>query len=189
MNTALAEHKNAAYLALRLPAGTQVTYHGTLADAHGQWTVHPCSCRRCSWAVWRERPATRYELRAVDGSAPGPVHVRHTSVTPVPSRAELNEAAKWLSTKYVAVHLRKELRRAFPGVKFSVRTGQGGRWSEITVRWSGGPNRTAVGAVVAPLRAHYGNDGRCRPRPITVTVGGRTASGAPMVSAIHLARA
>ncbi|GAA3087511.1 hypothetical protein GCM10020000_87940 [Streptomyces olivoverticillatus] len=188
MNTTVAEHENAAYLALRLPAGTQVTYHGTLTDSHGQWTVQPCSCRRCTWAVWRERPATRYELRATDGSAARLTHVRHTSVTPVPSQTEINEAGKWLVAKYAAVHLRKELRRAFPGVTFSVRTGQGKHRWEITVSWSGGPGRTAVSAVTAPLRAHYGSDGRCRPRAIAVTVGGRTLVGAPMVSAIHLNR-
>ncbi|MFF6829937.1 MULTISPECIES: LPD29 domain-containing protein [Streptomyces] len=180
----------AAYLALRLPAGTEVTYHGTATEDHGRWTVRPCSCGRCVLAVLRGLPATRYELWAQGAQRPGVTHVRHTSVRPVVSEDELNETV-WatLPTKYVSAHLRTVLRRTFPGVKFSVRTGQGKHAHEITVSWSGGPGRTAVSTVTAPLLATYGAGQRRRPRAVTVTVGGRTRSGMPVAAAIHLNRA
>lgn len=81
------------------------------------------------------------------------------------------------------------LRQTFPGVKFSVRTGQGKNAHEISVRWSGGPGRTAVSTVTAPLVATYGTGQRRRPQSLTVTVGGRVSSGIPMVAAIRLNRA
>ncbi|MFH0246413.1 LPD29 domain-containing protein [Streptomyces sp. HK10] len=186
MTTKTAGIADAAYLALRLPPGTRVTYHGTDAASHGEWTVQPCACRLCTAATLLGRTARRYELYTLDGK-PGPlVHVRHTSVTPVVGSAELNEAGIWLPTKYAASHLRRELRRAFPGVKFSVRTGQRKHRHEITVSWSGGPGRTAVSAIAAPLLARYGNGDRRRPQWISITVGGRSYSGAPIVSAVHL---
>ncbi|MFD3422101.1 LPD29 domain-containing protein [Streptomyces decoyicus] len=177
-----------AYLALRLPVGTRVVYHGTDAASHGEWTVQPCACRRCAGAAWLGRPARRYELYTADGR-PGPlVHVRHTSVTPVPGEEELNEANCAIPTKYAAVHLRKELRRTFPSVKFTVRTGQGKHRQKISVSWTGGPGRTQVSAVVAPLLAQFGPGSRRKPRRISVTVAGRVHSGMPLVEAITLDR-
>ncbi|MEU6331622.1 LPD29 domain-containing protein [Streptomyces sp. NPDC047049] len=175
-----------AYLALRLPAGTRVTYHGTDATSHGEWTVQPCACRPCTAAALLGRPARRYELYTVDGK-PGPlVHVRHTSVTPVPGEDELNEAICAIPTKYAAAYLRKELRRAFPDVKFFVRTGQGKHRQKISVSWTGGPGRTRVSAVAAPLLAQFGPGDRRNPRRISVTVAGRVYSGMPLVEAITL---
>ncbi|MFJ8676841.1 LPD29 domain-containing protein [Streptomyces sp. NPDC093589] len=176
-----------AYLALRLPAGTRVTYHGTDVVSHGEWTVQPCACRSCTAYTLSGRAAKRYELYTLDGKRGPLVHVRHTSVTPVVSTDEMGEAL-WatLPTKYAAAHLRKELRRIFPGVKFSVRTGQGkDRW-QIFVGWTGGPSRTRVSAVAAPLLAQFGPGDRRRPRHISVTVAGRVHSGMPMVEAIKL---
>ncbi|MEV7891584.1 LPD29 domain-containing protein [Streptomyces sp. NPDC002817] len=188
MTTATAQPADAAYLALRLPAGTPVTYHGTEADYRGHWTVQPCACSACLVATLLGRPARRYELYTLDGK-PGPlVHVRHTSVTPVVGEAELGEAVIGIPTKYAAVHLRRELRRVFPGVKFSVRTGTGKRCDEISVTWSGGPRRTSVSAVAAPLLAQFGPGDRRSPRHVCVTVGGRVYSGMPKVGAINLHR-
>ncbi|MDX3068317.1 MULTISPECIES: LPD29 domain-containing protein [Streptomyces] len=187
MTTVTAQPADAAYLALRLPAGTRVTYHGTEAAYRGRWTVQPCACRLCAAATLFGRPARRYELYTLDGK-PGPlVHVRHTSVTPIVGDAELNEATCAIPAKYAAVHLRKELRRIFPGVKFSVRTGTGKHRGEITVTWTGGPRRTSVSAVAAPLLARFGPGDR-RIARVDVTVGGRRYCGVPMVSAIKLNR-
>ncbi|WP_431983804.1 LPD29 domain-containing protein [Streptomyces qinglanensis] len=177
-----------AYLALRLPAGTRVMYRGSDASHHGEWTVQPCACPHCCTAILLGQPARRYELRTADGK-PGPlVHVRHTSVIPLPDEQEMNEAGDWLAAKYAAVHLHQELRRASPRVKFFVRTGRNRKQHEITVSWSGGPGRTAVDAVTAPVLARYGADGPRRPRPLTVTVGGRMHRGVPIISAVHLDR-
>ncbi|MEW2434227.1 LPD29 domain-containing protein [Streptomyces caniferus] len=177
-----------AYLALRLPAGTRVTYHGTDAAAHGEWTLQPCACHPCTAAALLGHPARRYELYTADGK-PGPlVHVRHTSVTPVVGEAELNEAVCAIPTKYAAAQLRKDLRRAFPGVKFTVRTGQGKDRQKISVGWTGGPGRTRVSAVAAPLLAQFGPGDRRNPRHISVTVAGRVHSGMPMVEAVTLDR-
>ncbi|MFJ1742439.1 LPD29 domain-containing protein [Streptomyces microflavus] len=179
---------DAAYLALRLPAGTQVTYHGTSAASHGIWTVQPCACRLCTAATLLGRPARRYELYTADGKRRGPlVHVRHTSVTPTMSEDEMGEAV-WaiLPTKYAAAHLRRVLHDAFPGVKFSVRTGRGRDCWRISVSWTGGPGRTQVSAVAAPLRARFGPGGQRRASAIRVNVAGRPRSGVPLIEEISL---
>ncbi|MGW1976722.1 LPD29 domain-containing protein [Streptomyces sp. NPDC001889] len=189
MTAKTADIADAAYLALRLPTGTRVTYHGTDRASHGQWTVQPCACRRCTTAAYLGLPARRYELYTADGR-PGPlVHVRHTSVTPVAGEAERSEAVCTLPPKHAAAHLRGELRRAFPGVRFSVLTGRGKHWGTLSVTWSGGPGRTAVAAVAAPLLAQFGPGGRHLPRRISVSVAGRAHHGMPLISAVTLHRA
>jgi hypothetical protein len=178
----------AAYLALRLAPGATVRYIGTATRVHGLATVQPCSCGICAADVLLGIPATRYELRTTDGRPTGVSHVRHTSVIPVPTEDERMHAAMGLTTKATAVYLRQLLRRSFPGVKFSVRCGRGRGMEryEITVTWSGGPNRTAVATVTAPLLAHYGDVERCRPAWVSVTVDGRRHYGEPGAHAIHL---
>jgi hypothetical protein len=180
----------AAYLALRLTPGATVRYVGTATRVHGLATVQPCSCRICADDVLRGVPATRYELRTTDGRSTGVSHVRHTSVIPEPTEDERMHATIGLSTKATAVYLRQLLRRTFPGVKFSVRCGRGRGLQryEITVTWSGGPNRTAVATVTAPLLARYGNPEECRPAWVSVTVDGRRHHGEPGALAIHLNR-
>ncbi|MEV6425990.1 LPD29 domain-containing protein [Streptomyces sp. NPDC051662] len=180
---------SAAYLALRLPAGTKVTYQGTLEEGHGQWLVSPCNCRHCTASAFFGRPARRYELLTLDGRPSPYIHVRHTSVTPVVSEREREYATGTLLPKVAAVHLRKQLRRAFPGVKFSVRTGRGKAMWELSVSWTGGPGRTAVSAVTAPLLATYGPSEERRPARISVTYAGREYHGTPLLAAIALNRA
>lgn len=181
-----------AYRALRLPPGTVVDYRGSVTGAHGTWTVQPCACKRCLAGVLLGYPATRYQLIGPDGRTPGPRHVRHTSVVPVLSEEERNYAGVHVSTRVTAVHLRRMLRAAFPGVKFSVRCGRrdakGLAPFEITVTWTDGPTRTAVATVTAPLLATYGTAEERRARRISVTTGGRTHHGEPTVYAIHLRR-
>ncbi|MFE1190191.1 LPD29 domain-containing protein [[Kitasatospora] papulosa] len=181
-----------AYRALRLPPGTVVDYRGSVTTAHGTWTVQPCACNGCLAGVLLERPATRYQLHSADGDARGPRHVRHTSVVPVMSDEERDYAGGSVSTRVTAIHLRRVLRAAFPGVKFSVRCGRrdakGMTPHEITVTWTGGPTRTAVATVTAPLLATFGTAEERRARPISVTTGSRTHNGTPSVYAIHLRR-
>ena len=181
-----------AYRALRLAPGTAVEYRGSLADSHGFWIVQPCACKHCAAGVVMGRAATRYELVTLDGQPTGPQHVRHTSVVPRMTEEERGHAGCYVSTRVTAVHLRRLLRSAFPGQKFSVRCGRrdakGLAPYEITVSWSGGPTRTAVATVTAPLLASYGNSAGRRARRISVSVGGRTHNGTPHVYAIHLNR-
>lgn len=181
-----------AYRALRLPPGTVVDYRGSVASAHGTWTVQPCACNGCLAGVLLGRPATRYQLLDADRRTPGPGHVRHTSVVPVLSEEERNHAGCSVSTRVTAIHLRRILRAAFPGVKFSVRCGRrdakGLTPFLITVTWAGGPTRTAVATVTAPLLATYGTAEERRARRISVTTDGRTHNGTPSVYAIHLRR-
>ncbi|MFJ4700490.1 LPD29 domain-containing protein [Streptomyces sp. NPDC088768] len=103
---------------------------------------------------------------------------------------ERNNAAIHLSTKATAVYLRQSLRRTFPGIKFSVRCGpvRAKERYEITVTWSGGPTRTAVATVTAPLLARYGSPEECRPAWASVTLDGRRHYGQPGALAIHLNR-
>ncbi|GGU38882.1 LPD29 domain-containing protein [Streptomyces violascens] len=191
MTSATARRLSAAYLALRLTPGAAVRYVGTATRLHGPATVQPCSCGMCAADVLRGLPATRYELRTADGRPTGVTHVRHTSVIPEPSEDELMNAVLGLTMRATAEYLRRLLRRTFPGVKFSVRRGRGHGMQryEITVGWSGGPSRTAVATVTAPLLAQYGNPEQCRPAWIAVTVDGRRHFGEPSASAIHLNRA
>lgn len=180
---------NPSYLELRLPPGTVVKYCGSLADEYDTlWTVQPCACRRCMRAVFDGRPATRYKLFSLNGEPLGPRHVRHTSVIPVLSDEENQHAGCFLATKFVSAYLRQELRRAFPGVKFSVRTGQGAKMWRISVRWADGPTETAVATVAAPLLATYGSSESRRPRDISVTVANVHRWGIPQVSAVDLDR-
>ncbi|MEO3978952.1 LPD29 domain-containing protein [Streptomyces sp. CAU 1734] len=187
--TTTAATASASYLALRLPAGTEVTYRGTLEEAHGRWLVSPCNCRHCTASALLGRPARRYELLALDGTPSPYLHVRHTSVVPVVSDEERAYATSYLPHKFAAVHLRAQLRRAFPGVKFSVTTGRGTKDGELSVTWTGGPGRTAVSAVTAPLLGTYGRSGNRRAAPIAVTVAGQDRWGTPMLAAITLNRA
>ncbi|WP_372412541.1 LPD29 domain-containing protein [Streptomyces luteireticuli] len=182
-----AKQLNKAYRDLRLSPGARVRYHGTVRELHGQWTVHPCNCHECTYKTLLGLRATRYALRTADGQ-PGLIHVRHTSVTPVPTPEELGQAGIWLVTKYVAAHLRKQLRETFPGAAFSVRCGRGKKSWEIDVSWTGGPSEHDVRVVTAPLLAGYGTPDQCRPRPVTVTVAGRVRHGIPRCSAINLVR-
>jgi hypothetical protein len=189
MNTLTDPTMDASYLALRLPAGTKVTYTGTLQEAHGTWLVSPCNCRLCATETLFGRPARRYELLALDGTPSHYVHVRHTSVVPVVGEKERGYALIGVPPKVVAAHLRRQLRRAFPGVKFSVRTGRGRQAWTLSVTWTGGPTRTAVSTVTAPLLANYGRSEERYPARITVTTAGRTHHGTPRVAAITLNRA
>lgn len=181
-----------AYLALRLPPGTTVEYRGSVASAHGTWTVQPCSCAGCLAGVLSGIPAMRYQLVKPDGHATGPLHVRHTSVVPTLSDEERNHAGFGVSTRVTAVHLRRMLRTDFPGTKFSVRCGRrdakGLAAYEITVTWTGGPTRTAVATLTAPLLATYGDAEHRRAPLISVTTGGRTHNGTPTLHALHLRR-
>lgn len=178
-----------AYLALRLAPGTAVTYTGTHSAWHdGQWTVQPCACNDCLRKVLRGWPATRYRLCTADGKPAGLRHVRHSSVVPLMSEDERQHAGIFLPTRLVALHLRRQLRAAFPGTVFSVRSGNSPKGSYITVRWNGPVDPTSVGTITAPLLADYNSPYGVRPRSIGVATKGRTQWGTPTVSAIHLHR-
>ncbi|MFJ4680571.1 LPD29 domain-containing protein [Kitasatospora sp. NPDC088783] len=184
-----------AYMALRLVPGAMVDYRGSLAGdpetGSGPFTVQPCECRPCFARVLLGHRANRYDLYALDGRHAA-THVRHTSVVPVPSERELDGAGVWIPTSKVALHLRRMLRAAFPGQKFSVRTGRRDRkglaYAEITVVWEDGPSETAVATVAAPLLATYGTPDHCRPQWIAVRSEGRTYCGMPNLHAVHLDR-
>lgn len=57
-----------------------------------------------------------------------------------------------LAPKEVAKIARKELKEAFPGVKFSVRTSLYAGGSSIDVRWTDGPTKDEVGQVAGHLK-------------------------------------
>ncbi|MCX4826653.1 hypothetical protein OG883_44235 [Streptomyces sp. NBC_01142] len=174
----------AGYLALRLPAGTWVRHEDD--KARRIWIAQPCACAICVSATLLGAPATHYELRTSDGYEATLVHVRHTSVVPHLHPDELFQVyASPLTRPQTATHLRKTLRQAFPGVRFSVRRGRG--WT-FSVRWSGGPSDVEVASVTAPLLADYATPGRRRARPVTVTRFGRATYGTPLVDAITLNR-
>jgi hypothetical protein len=174
----------AGYLALRLPAGSWVRHEDD--ETRSIWVAQPCSCTICMSATLLGAPATHYELRAADADDAVLVHVRYTSVVPHLHPDELFQTyASSLTKPQTAAHLRKMLRRSFPGVRFSVRRRHGLR---LSVSWSGGPSRVEVATVTAPLLADYTTPGRRRAQPVTVTRFGRTTHGTPLVDAISLTR-
>lgn len=80
--------------------------------------------------------------------------------------------------KETAALLKSELRRTFPGVKFSV-TSSGWAFTSINVSWLGGPPATAVQAVTARYErttfgGAYGQD-RVDTAHVLTAADGRTA--------------
>ncbi|MET9779202.1 LPD29 domain-containing protein [Streptomyces sp. NPDC006367] len=174
----------ADYLALRLPSGTWTRHVDD--ETWRIWITLPCACPLCMSATLLGAPASHYELRTSDGTEAPLVHVRYTSVVPVLRPDELFQTyAPALTLPQTATHLRRMLRRSFPGVRFSVRRKHG---RMLTVSWSGDPSEVEVATVAAPLLADYTAPERRRARPVTVTRFGRTTHGTPLVDAIALRR-
>lgn len=178
---------SAAYLALRLPSGTLVRRAGE-AVSSGVWTVQGCTCLECMQAMMLGASGSHYELHACGGASGPLVHVAHTAVVPILDPDEIFEHCTVISPRATATHLRRLLRRAFPGVRFSVRRGRGRDRFRLSVKWRGGPSQDEVGAVAAPLLADYATPGRRRPRPISVRRFGRTETGTPLVDEVRLDR-
>lgn len=60
--------------------------------------------------------------------------------------------ARYLSPAEIAVEVRKVLKAAFPGTKFSVLSSRFSMGSAVDVRWTDGPPASAVDAVLAPMQ-------------------------------------
>ncbi|MGW6416308.1 LPD29 domain-containing protein [Streptomyces sp. NPDC055055] len=96
----------------------------------------------------------------------------------------------YVDTKHVAAELKRQLNAAFPGVKFSVRTGKGTGSAGIDVSWTDGPTDGDVAAIARPMQGstwngydeRYENTGN----EVTVTVGGERVTGKPLVNHIGL---
>lgn len=73
------------------------------------------------------------------------------------------------TVKDAATAIRKDLRAAFPGVKFSVRKGAGTNAGWVDVAWSDGPNDDMIRTVTDRYEG-FGSpvDGVCRERHITM---------------------
>jgi hypothetical protein len=56
-----------------------------------------------------------------------------------------------LSPQDTAKILRKQLRAAFPGVKFSLRMSRGTAWGSYSLSWTGGPSVAEVDAIALPF--------------------------------------
>jgi hypothetical protein len=62
------------------------------------------------------------------------------------------ETAGRAGTKLAAANIRRELRAAFPGVKFSVRVARGSMLSAVDVRWTDGPSESDVAEITGKYR-------------------------------------
>ncbi|MFI8515294.1 DUF3560 domain-containing protein [Streptomyces sp. NPDC085460] len=95
---------------------------------------------------------------------------------------------RYIDTKHVSAELRRRLKAAFPGAKFSVLTGTGTGSAWISVHWTDGPDIKAVDQVANPLHgAHW--DGYSETyvhtdNELTVTVKGEQITGKPLVDGI-----
>ena len=68
---------------------------------------------------------------------------------------ETMERTKYMDATEVAKLVRRSLKEAFPGVKFSVRGKSYSGGSSITVRWTDGPSEPEVRAVVERFEGGY----------------------------------
>ncbi|MGY3341144.1 hypothetical protein ACVW0K_007337 [Streptomyces filamentosus] len=95
---------------------------------------------------------------------------------------------RYIDTKHVSAELRRRLKKEFPGVKFSVRTGTGTGSAWISVHWTDGPDTKAVNKLTAPLHgAHwdgYSETYVATDNVLTVTVKGEEITGEPLVNGI-----
>lgn len=94
----------------------------------------------------------------------------------------------FVPTAHVAAHLRRQLKAAFSGVKFSVRTSSS-TWIDVT--WTNGPDEDAVKKLTAPLRGSrwdsYTNK-YIRAEQLAVETKDGTVTGEPLVEGIHVRR-
>lgn len=63
--------------------------------------------------------------------------------------------AEYINTKETAVFVRKALKSAFPGFKFSVRIDRYSGGSSIDIRWTDGPSTEEVDLVVKPFNCEH----------------------------------
>jgi hypothetical protein len=61
----------------------------------------------------------------------------------------------YISTTETAALVRKALKEAFPGVKFSVRSSSYAGGASISVGWTDGPNKALVVAITERFEASY----------------------------------
>lgn len=71
-------------------------------------------------------------------------------VSAVPAPAE---EVRHLTVKETAAEIRRAVRAAFPGVKFSVRMATGSAYGWVRVSWADGPRHAQVREVVAPFES------------------------------------
>ncbi|MFJ8313998.1 MULTISPECIES: LPD29 domain-containing protein [unclassified Streptomyces] len=95
----------------------------------------------------------------------------------------------YIDTKHVAAELRNRLKKAFPGVKFSVRKGTGTASAWISVHWTDGPDTAEVDEVTRPMQGAQFNGQEDRyettGNTVTVTADGRKITGTPLVDGIN----
>jgi hypothetical protein len=75
--------------------------------------------------------------------------MRFVTDEPTPPRVE----APYLGSKETAALVRRVLKRAFPATTFRIRTGRGAGVSSVDIRWTDGPTRRAVDAIVGEFEA------------------------------------
>lgn len=72
-------------------------------------------------------------------------------VSAVPAAA--GEEVRHLTVKETAAQIRRAVRAAFPGVRFSVRMATGSAYGWVRVSWTDGPRHAQVREVVAPFES------------------------------------
>ena len=104
--------------------------------------------------VIADRIAAGYEDGAADivkGGAPAPAAEPAETLAPVvPIRRD--QPTRYVSCVDTAKLVRRDLRTAFPGIKFSVRSDQYAGGAAIRVEWTDGPTDDAVTKVVKPYQ-------------------------------------
>ncbi|MCY0957706.1 LPD29 domain-containing protein [Streptomyces sp. H27-H5] len=96
----------------------------------------------------------------------------------------------YIDAKHVAAELKRRLKTAFPGVKFSVVRGRGTGSTGIDVTWTDGPTDGDVAEISNPMQGSRWNgyDERYEDldNTVTVTIDGKRVTGRPVVDSIHL---
>lgn len=103
--------------------------------------------------TWLRRvdDAAAYPITYVRQDAPQSLPLSLSSMGRLMDLGQARPEPEWLTAAQVAAMIRADLKAAFPGQKFSVRSRRYAGGSSIDVSWTAGPTRDDVDAEIAYL--------------------------------------
>ena len=110
-----------------------------------QWRLLDCPGSEAEIAAAVAHAEAMERQRAADAAAADAAHETELArLRSAPEHSTLRQGDERHGGKLAAANIRVELRRAFPGVKFSVRVPDHG---SVHIRWTNGPTRQEVEAI------------------------------------------
>lgn len=118
-----------------------------------QWRILHCPGSETEIAAAVAHAETVERQRAAGASAADAAHETELArLRSAPEHSALRQGDERHGGKLAAANLRVELRRSFPGMKFSVRVPHHG---SVHIRWTGGPTRQGVEAIASPYQGGH----------------------------------